>query len=860
MILPGKVWAVLLGGLLLMPMAEGANALSELRGLRTRESRIPVYNKERLQLLLYSAECFQKGRFLEMTAPVMDIIRSDADIDSIDTGKNTKVYPLGASFTDIVKFWSGHLFSDGVVVTGKADVDQENKLAAGGGKVYFRSPLLDLNGVGFDADYGKKTIFVRKDVNIVLRTAASDPLKSIKNGKMPEKYEFLRGTSDTLAIDMTKRLITLTGNVRVVEERGVITCERMFIVLPPEKDKKKAAKGDEMSIRGVSQVICEGRVLVNRTGGPELQQASGERMVYDLKKGLLNLTGTVETLPQLRQGGNTLQGRRIIIFRNSECMQVHQACKLVYFQKDSESGKLQPVVAKSDRMDFDNRSNLGVLTGNVRVADPRFDLECSRMDIRLAETGAPDKKQKAAVSEITGMPEFAPGGKKELKDMRCYGNVRLIRAAAPGEEVEMATAREAELTYPQQIVTLTGNRPMITKGRDSISGDKLTIDLNSQTLVAEPESRIVFNGSGKGLPGKGKNDTQQQTVVLADRADLRYAENLLIFTGNVKVQDTRMGVDCDRMEIYLKDASSAAGKTAKKVSADTGLSSLAGPDAKKQLEKILCLGNVKVRESRMKMDCDKLSLFFRQTAPGKTAAPGMFQSHGTELVYIHSDGNVVLENIPEKKTASAGQDKKKNIAAGMPSFGSGGGPMHMTADMGRVDLIKNISEFHGNVKVREEQGQLDCQDLYLYGKEASAAKAASAKAVSAQADAFAGLDSLDDDPFGKNNTKEVPQVIALGDGRELDRVVALKDVILVRKLASGGEQRATGQKAEYFVSRRLVELTGEAPEYAQVTDANPQNNGRGRKITVFLDRESVAFDGRVQMEFDSKKGTPGVGL
>ncbi|MBR4957095.1 MAG: hypothetical protein IKZ31_05000, partial [Lentisphaeria bacterium] len=97
-----------------------------------------------------------------------------------------------------------------------------------------------------------------------------------------------------------------------------------------------------------------------------------------------------------------------------------------------------------------------------------------------------------------------------------------------------------------------------------------------------------------------------------------------------------------------------------------------------------------------------------------------------------------------------------------------------------------------------------------------------------------------------------------GDGRALDRVVALKDVVLVRKLASGGKQRATGQKAEYFVSRRLVELTGDAPDYAQVSDANPQNNGRSRKITVFLDRESVAFDGRVQMEFDAKSGKSGI--
>ena len=780
---PGKVWTLLLGISLVMPLAaSGANALSELRGLRTRESRIPVYNKDRLQLLLYSEECFQKGRLLETTSPVLDIIRPDADIDTIDTGKNTKIYPLGSSFTDVLKFWSGHRFSDGVVVTGKADIDQESKIAAGGGQVFFRSPLLDLNGIGFDADYGKKTIFVRKDVQIVLRTAASDPLKSIKTGKVPEKYEFLKGTSDTLLIDMAKRVITLTGNVRVQEDRGVIHCDRMMIVLPPEKDRKKTDKSDSLSIRGVSKVICDGRVQVKRTGGTEVQQAFGERMVYDLESGLLRLTGTLASMPMLQQGQNTLQGRRIDIYRNDERMQVLQDCQLVYHQKN-DGGKPAPVRAFSDRMDFDNRNNLGVLTGNVRVEEPRFALQCARMDIRLAETGTPDKKQQAAVSEITGMPEFAPGGKKELKDMICYGNVRMIHMGTQ----ENAVVRKAAQTLPQ-------------------------------------------------------------TEVLADRADLGYNSNLLVFTGNVRIRDVRMKLDCDKMDIYLKDAAPAATKTAKAGTADKGT------DARKVLEKIVCTGNVRSQESRMKMDCQTLTLFFRQvTDPARKAAPGMFQSQGTELVAIHTDGGVTMESIPEKKTASAGKTDK-NTAAGMPTF-SGTNPIRMTADHGRVDLVKNISEFHGGVKVREEQGRLDCEDLYLYGKEV-----ASVKTAGVPEKTTAGIDSLDDDPFAGIDSKQVPQVIGLGDGRALDRVVALKDVVLVRKLASGGKQRATGQKAEYFVSRRLVELTGDAPDYAQVSDANPQNNGRSRKITVFLDRESVAFDGRVQMEFDAKSGKSGVDL
>ncbi|MBO5688933.1 MAG: hypothetical protein J6S73_03305, partial [Lentisphaeria bacterium] len=589
MILPGRTWLILLAAaFLLAPAADGANALSELRGLRTRESRIPVYSRDRLQLLLYSAEGIQKGRILETISPVLDIIRSDADVDTIDTGKNTRIYPLGSAFADVFKFWSGHLFSDGVVVTDKADIDQENKLAAGGGPVFFRSPLLDLDGVGFDADYKKKTIFVRKNVRIVLRTSASDPLKYVKTGKLPEKYEFLRGTAENMLIDMTRRVITLSGKVRVLEERGVVDCDRMMIVLPPEKGQKgkdkKVSQSDSLSIKGVARVICEGQVHVQRTGGPEVQQAFGERMVYDFEKGLLYLTGTVEKLPKLQQGQNMLQGRRIDMFRNEERMRVLQDCSLVYWQKDGESGKLTPVKAFSDRMDFDNRSNVGVLSGNVRVTDPRFTLHCRRMDIRLAETGPADKKQKAAVSEITGMPEFAPGGKKELKTMHCFGGVRLVRVGEPGAEPETAEAQEAQMTYPQQIVTLTGNRPTLTKGRDTLSGDKLTLDMKSRSLVAEPNSRIVFSGAGKKAGTVAEK--LQRTEVLADRADLGYGSNLLIFTGHVKVRDPRMALDCERMDIYLKDAAVSAGKADRKP-ADAGMAALAGPDAKKVLDKIV---------------------------------------------------------------------------------------------------------------------------------------------------------------------------------------------------------------------------------------------------------------------------------
>jgi len=352
--------------------ADGANTLSELRGLKTRESRMPVYSNDRLQLLLYCAECEQKGRLLETKEPVLDIIRRDADIDTIDTGPKTRnLYRLGSPFADVFRFWSGHLFSDGVVVTDKADIDQENQQAAGSDEVYFRSPLLDLDGIGFDADYRKRTIFIRKNVRIILRTNASDPLKHLQTGKLPGKYEFLRGSTDTLLIDMTKRVITLAGRVRVSEERGIIDCDRLQIFLPGEKDKKHRTPDEEWGIKGVSRIVCEGRVRVVRVGMKEMQQATADRMDYDLEKGRLRLTGTLRSMPTLRQGRNFLRGQVIDVYREQERMVVDRDCELVYTQS-ADGKKAQPVRATADRMDFDNRKNVGVLTGKVRITEPRF--------------------------------------------------------------------------------------------------------------------------------------------------------------------------------------------------------------------------------------------------------------------------------------------------------------------------------------------------------------------------------------------------------------------------------------------------------------------------------------------------------
>ena len=62
--------------------------------------------------------------------------------------------------------------------------------------------------------------------------AGSDPRKLFAPGaKLPEKYEYITATGDSLLIDLAGNQVILMGNVKVDEERSGVTCERMTIFL-----------------------------------------------------------------------------------------------------------------------------------------------------------------------------------------------------------------------------------------------------------------------------------------------------------------------------------------------------------------------------------------------------------------------------------------------------------------------------------------------------------------------------------------------------------------------------------------------------------------------------------------------------
>ncbi|HCE42280.1 MAG TPA: hypothetical protein DET40_01875 [Lentisphaeria bacterium] len=158
-----------------------------------------------------------------------------------------------------------------------------------------------------------------------------------RSGKVPTVIN-----SDVMDIDVAKNTAVFTGNVKVDDEEMTITCRKMTIFFEDKKaeDKKpedakdavkkpaavdaNATKAPEES-KQISRIICEENVVIIRKPSNEQEQGQGEQKAlsghadYDVKTGKIVLTKD----PVIMRDEDTLKGEVIIIFRDSEKIEVH---------------------------------------------------------------------------------------------------------------------------------------------------------------------------------------------------------------------------------------------------------------------------------------------------------------------------------------------------------------------------------------------------------------------------------------------------------------------------------------------------------------------------------------------------------
>ncbi len=835
-----KRFLTAMAAIMLLAVLWGADAgLEELRGLVLTHAKLPVFNKQTLQMMIFCDRAERQAKTMVGTDVVIDLIRRGADIDSIGDGWGLKPYPLDAKLPEVFQFWMTRLHSDGIITTAKADVDQESRMAYGDDPVFFRSPLLDLNGIGFEADLGKRTVLVKSDVNIVLRMETSDPRRFKPDAKLPEKYDFVRATSDSMRIDMTNNQILLVGSVVVDEERSVLTCDRLTIFLNRKDDaeiKTENDKGDldASGMGSVSRVLCDGNVIVTRKQSEKeieehgKQQVFADHLVYDLSSGTVTMTGD-KKVPEVRRGRESMSGDTLTLHREEQRAVISKNSRITVIQPPEKPGNKENLITvTSDSAQFDYRKNYGDFLGNVTVDDPRMQLKCSRMRIDLKEnSGKQAKLSKEAVSTLSGIPSLDAGSSRELDRISCFGGVNVFRRDETGKLLpgEHGSSKNAVFDQMTGIITMTGDQPTLARNADSLSGDELRIWVNEERVGSRGDSKIVLASRGLKQPAAKKSET----VIRSDSSDLNYGSNLLTFSDKVKVTDPRLKVDCDKMEIFLQEKPGSA-KKAKKETA--GLPDLEqGGD--RTLSKAVCTGNVRAVDPGSTMKSDRLTLHFRPQRPG--AAPGLFQSDGTELSRIEADGNFELVNTPvpgdKAKPAPTAFDKE----FGGLMKGGAAGPRTITADRGTVDFITNVSEFHGKVFVRDPENSLKCEDMFLYASKPAPAPAPGAPAKPA---------GIDDDPFAIADASAVPSRINLTDTLDLTRILCKNNVLFSRRNTDGKVQKAGGDQADYVVADRIMLVTGKP-------DEQPWMSAEGRrmyadKIIVNTENETMEAVGHTR--------------
>lgn len=133
---------------------------------------LPEYRKKdnRLQFILYGDKATNLGAFINLENPKVDIVNENiSNINEVIPLGSVKMYPLNTSAEDVRKFWADKKHCRALISSTAAQYDKNTKVLRGDTPAFFRSREMDIDGVGFDADYENKLIHIRSKVRMVIR-------------------------------------------------------------------------------------------------------------------------------------------------------------------------------------------------------------------------------------------------------------------------------------------------------------------------------------------------------------------------------------------------------------------------------------------------------------------------------------------------------------------------------------------------------------------------------------------------------------------------------------------------------------------------------------------------------------------
>lgn len=851
----GKILILLFAVLIIraIPAVDAGN--DNIHSLTTLKARLPIYNKDRLQFFVYCQRLQRQANRTDAQDAIIDIIRNGVNVDNIKYLDGAKPYPLGAPAAQVLDFWKDKQHSDGLIMTSVAAIDQSSKTVSGKEKVFFRSPMLDLDGVGFLASYEKRNVFIQKDVQIVIRMAAVEAAQK-KTAKKSEASSSgdVQVTSDTMFIDFDKNIVTLEGNVKVNESRFVIDCDKLILYLKAgvadnltdQGLLKTAGKKNESKVeplkdkkddnqQALSKIICIGNVVIARKLSKEDlikgdQVAKAGRAVYDLNTQQIILT---EGTPSIARGSDVITGKTIMLWRTTERMQVEKDAVITMkipkkAEEKAKPEKLKPTVISSDFMDIDYPGNLAIFTGNVRINDTMMDVDCHKMTIYLEDR--PDGAKKAKPANLKTEQAMAENVKatKDVSEIICVGDVVVSRKIA-SDNGETAYADKAVYNLKESKIILSGNNPIIIRGKDSVSGQLVTIWVDQQRMKVDNNSKIILESmkSGK-MPESGQPPSKGATIVTSDHSDINYGSNEMSFDGKVKVNDPKLNLVCQQMKIFLEEKPG----TAKKAKPDDDpMAQIASGGNQKDVAKIICLGDVQAEDPKMTLNCDKMTILFADKkvtgAKKKKSSADNIGPMGAdgkrEVSRIICEGKVKIESKEQKAAESKTKVEAIDPDAGVQGVIRKGpaGKSFASSDMADIRSSENYAELIGNVVIDEPRVNLKCKKMMIYAEE---------NKPEGQMKLTGDIDDEE-----KTGSDEVPRRVSLGAGKELSKIICVDDVIILRK--NEKKEMAKGSHALYEIMHRKIVLTG-TPEKWPTLEQEGQTM-EGEKFILDLNSEKV---------------------
>jgi lipopolysaccharide export system protein LptA len=140
----------------------------------------------------------------------------------------------------------------------------------------------------------------------------------------------------------------------------------------------------------------------------------------------------------------------------------------------------QPIVIKSNTLEFDHQSKRVTFSGNVDAKRDDWTIECQKMIVYYGEKSkGPPQKESMKIEKIVDSTQ-----KESLKIEKivAMGDVRITRQSGG-----LVTAQEATYYWDEERVVLTG-KPVVQQGDDFVEGTVVTLLLK--------ENRSLVEGSG----------------------------------------------------------------------------------------------------------------------------------------------------------------------------------------------------------------------------------------------------------------------------------------------------------------------------------------------------------------------------